>query len=105
MGKTGEKYEPSNGTEGCFFTEKFCERCIHEKYMHTTNDNDKKCEIFSKTLLYSSDADEYPSEWTYDDKGQPTCTKFKFWDWGMGEVLNEPPEEEPFNPNQLKLEL
>lgn len=100
----GQKFQPSNGTEGMIFTEAFCERCIHEKFVHTGEYGDLQCEIFSNTMLYNVNDKEYPQEWQYNEKGWPVCTKWKYWDWGNGgDGLNEPPEPEPYNPNQLVL--
>jgi hypothetical protein len=103
MGKyTGQKYCPSNGTDGMIFIEKFCEQCIHEKFIHTGKEPDKKCDIFSNTMVYDINDKEYPSEWQYDENDNPTCTSFKKWDWGTDDGddgLNDPPE--PDDPNQL----
>ena len=46
----GEKFIPSNGTEGMIFTDSFCEKCIHEKFMHTGEDGDKQCDIFNRAF-------------------------------------------------------
>ena len=103
---TGKKYCPSNGTEGMIFVSKFCEQCIHEKFMHTQNENDKKCDIFSRTLIHDVTDKEYPLEWQYDENGNPTCTSFVKWDWGSEDDedgLNEPPPDIPDDPNQLVL--
>lgn len=101
----GSSYRPSNGTEGMYFTEKFCENCIHEKFMHSQQAGDACCEIFSATLIYDQRDKEYPKEWVYDAEGKPTCTAFKYWDWGFddgeGNGFNEPPPPEPYNASQL----
>lgn len=74
-----KKYRPSNGSEGMWFTERFCERCAHDQ------DTGKECPILMRTMLHEVDEPEYPSEWTYDQDGKPTCTAF-----------TEPPtQEEP----------
>lgn len=95
-------YTPSNGTEGCGFVENFCAHCIHEKFMHTQNDNDLKCEILTTSFLNWPDPVE---EWVYDENEQPTCTAYKKWDWGRDDEdgFNEPPEIPPDDPNQLCL--
>lgn len=106
MGKPGDKYRPSNGTEGMFFTEHFCAHCIHEKWTHTQKDGDKQCDILSNSMLYDRDDSKYPEEWTYDDKGKPTCTAWVKWDWGNDNDeggLKEPPQIPPDDPNQLCL--
>lgn len=107
MDEEDKLYQPSNGTEGMYFVEKFCMNCIHEKFIHTHDDNDAKCDIFSNSLLYTIKEPGYPREWTYDENGKPTCTAFKKWDWGIddgeGGGLNEPPPPDPYDPNQLTL--
>lgn len=97
-----KRYRPSNGTEGEYFMEDFCYNCIHEKWTHTQNDADKKCDILSRTLIYDTEDPEYPEEWQYDDAGNPTCTSHKHWDWGNDrDGVNEPPPEPVDDPNQL----
>lgn len=101
-----KKYCPSNGTEGMWFTGEFCEHCINEKFMHTQTNGDLQCNILDRTLLFDPDDKEYPEEWTYDDKGKPTCTSYKHWDWGRDgddDGWNEPPPIYPDDPNQLCL--
>jgi len=100
------KYRPSNGTEGCAFMEYFCERCIHEKFIHTMKHGDAQCNIADRSLIYDLKDPEYPEEWIYDDDGHPTCTAWKKWDWGNDDDengLNEPPPVYPDDPNQLCL--
>ena len=102
-----EKYRPSNGTEGMIFCEHFCDQCIHEKFNHTMNDVDKKCDILSATMLYDIDDPEYPSEWTYDDQGHATCTAWQKWDWGNDGDPDDPDNPKapppPPDPNQLDM--
>jgi len=72
--------------------------------MHTNNEDDKKCELFSNSLLYDKIEDGYPKEWVYDENDYPTCTSFVKWDWGNdNDGWNEPPEIIPDDPNQLCL--
>jgi hypothetical protein len=99
-------YQPSNGTEGCWFIGKFCERCIHEKFSHTLNHNDVKCDIMSRSIIHDIKDPEYPKEWIYDDEGKPTCTSWVNWDWNKdddGNFNDPPPQPEPGDPNQLML--
>ena len=99
-----EKYRPSNGTEGDGFHENFCFRCLHERWIHRQKEDrdEDKCEIMSRSLLYQVDDPKYPSEWTYDEKGQPTCTKFVKFDWGTDDDPREPgPTPQPEDPLQL----
>lgn len=102
MGKQGEKYQPSNGTAGMAFMCEFCENCIHD---HQPSQID--CEIIPLTMCLDVHDKDYPSEWTYDEDGRPTCTKFKKWDWGdggdNGDDWNTPPEPPTDDPNQLMM--
>ena len=63
-------YQPSNGTEGEIFMERFCNRCHHES-------GDRECKLIALTMAFKTDDPEYPTEWCYDDDGNPTCTKFR----------------------------
>lgn len=96
-----KKYQPSNGTEGMYFMEKFCEQCIHD---HTPTE--KFCEIIALTMCLDINHKDYPDEWIYNESNEPICTKWKKWDWGDDDDgFNEPPDEpyEPNDPNQLML--
>jgi hypothetical protein len=102
-----EKYRPSNGTEGMWFTSNFCEQCVHEKFMHTQCHKDKKCGILSASLMYGINEPEYPKEWVYNSE-EPTCTEFVKFDWGNDEDgWNDPDGPDspfaPIDPNQLLL--
>lgn len=99
--EAGKQWMPSNGTEGEMFMSAFCERCIHEKWMHTMNNADKKCDVLNRALLNAPDKQP---EWIYSEEGWPICTEWKFWDWGSSDDedgLNEPPEPPIDDPNQL----
>ena len=98
-----KKYRPSNGTEGEGFIDHFCYNCIHGKYEHTGDLNDKPCDILSRSFMHDLKDKEYPEEWTYDESGNPTCTAWKKWDWGRdddGNFINPDPPP-PDDPNQL----
>lgn len=98
------KFRPSNGTDEMVFIDTYCYQCIHEKWIHGQNDNDKKCDILSNMYLLEIDDKDYPMELTYNKEGFPTCTEFKKWDWGNDDDgFNEPPEPDPDDPNQLML--
>jgi len=71
------KYRPASGIEGEGFVENHCYRCVHEKWLHTQREGDKKCEILSNTMIYRIDEPEYPVEWQYNEQGIPICTKFE----------------------------
>jgi len=104
---SNKKYRPSNGTEGMLFISDFCENCIHEKFMHTQDHNDKQCDILDRSFLHEVDEPEYPSEWTYDEDGSPTCTAHVKWDWGDDGDPDDPDNPKapkpPPPPNQLNL--
>jgi len=95
-----KKYRPSNGTEGCGFIESFCDNCLNQ---HPDPDNPKQCMILCRSLCHDVHEKEYPEEWTYDEKGEPTCTAFVKWDWGKDDDGNwkEPPPPPFDDPNQL----
>jgi len=63
--RAGEKYRPSNGTEGDLFIGAWCHQC---QYI--------ACPIVGLTMAYSVEDDEYPEEWQYAHDGQPCCTAF-----------------------------
>ena len=92
----GKPYTPSNGTEGMYFTSVFCDNCF---YQHPDPENERQC----REVLLESLIGNQPTEWIYDSQGKPTCTKFKYWDWGRdnGDGYNEPPVPTPIGPNQL----
>ena len=70
--RAGQKYRPSNGTEGDMFMESFCDRCQHDDL-----ENDMPCQIIAKTFYLDVDDEDYPEEWQYAAGGQPTCTKYE----------------------------
>jgi len=98
-------YRPSNGSEGCYFAELFCDQCAHEKQTHTGDDNDRACEIIMLSMCFDQNDPEYPKEWIYDNDGHPTCTKFKRHVWRdsyTGDLIDyELPE--PLDPAQLDI--
>lgn len=100
----GKPYRPSNGSEGMWFIAEYCEQCIHERFMHTQDHSDKKCDILNRSMLCDLNDDDYPEEWIYQD-GKPICTAHQHWDWGGDDPwnpgLNEPPPEPVNDPNQL----
>jgi hypothetical protein len=66
--RAGQKFRPSNGTEGEIFREYFCNRCEH--------DRNEDCDILLRTMCFNTEAPEYPIEWQFGTDGQPTCTAF-----------------------------
>ena len=85
-------YRPSCGTEGEDFRERFCYQCLHERWIHRQKEDrdEDKCKIMTNTMLFDTNEPEYPREWTYDEKGSPTCTAFVKFDWGTDDDPNEP---------------
>jgi len=65
----GQLYRPSNGTEGGFFFDVWCENC--------TKDIHGDCPIYARTLAFNTKDAEYPREWIISDEGQPSCTAFE----------------------------
>lgn len=96
-----KKYMPSNGTEVIAFIETYCTNCLH---CDPDPDGTKRCDILRRTLCYSVGDERYPSEWTYDEAGEPTCTSWRKWDWGNDGNPDDPDNPKapvPDNPNQL----
>ena len=54
-------YFPSNGTEGCWFIEKYCDTC-YKRY---------NCTILMRSLIGKE-----PKQWIYNEENEPTCTSF-----------------------------
>lgn len=79
--RAGEKYRPSNGTEGeCFFAA-WCCKCQRDKAMREGAniddcDDTERCDIIANTFAYDVKDAGYPIEWQYDQHGQPCCTAF-----------------------------
>lgn len=102
----GQPYHPSNGSEGDWFCDKHCWKCIH---CDPDPNGKKQCDILCATFWFSPKDPEYPKEWIYDDNGKPTCTSWVKWDWNNDgdpddpDNPNAPPQPIPYNPNQLLL--
>lgn len=76
FGRAGEKYRPSNGTEGQLFLGAFCRRCQREGHTADGGDDGQRCEIMGMTMIYQANEPEYPAAWQYGNDGQPCCTAF-----------------------------
>ncbi|WP_299533421.1 hypothetical protein [uncultured Herbaspirillum sp.] len=74
MARAGQKYRPSNGTEGELFIESWCCQCARDASSQANDD--ECCEIIGKTFAFSEDDPEYPAEWQYGTNGQPMCKSF-----------------------------
>ncbi len=66
----GDKYRPSNGTEGDIFHAKWCAPCSRNN-----PDKDVFCPIIGAAMAYDIDDPEYPDAWQYGKDGKPMCTK------------------------------
>lgn len=62
-----EHYRPSNGSEGMWFEDQFCEICAKMG----KDGNPPHCMIWGSMMV-----DEQRDEWCYIDK-KPTCTAFQ----------------------------
>lgn len=63
----GEKFKPSNGTEGELFMTEYCDKC----------QRCGTCELIGDTMIYDIDDERFPHQWQYGSNGQPTCTDFE----------------------------
>ena len=98
-----KKYQPSNGTEGDYFTDKFCMQCMN---CNPDPEGKKQCDILMSAFAYSITDPEYPTEWQYNDKDEPCCTAWKAWNWdklGNPDDPDNPNYVMPFNPDQTNL--
>lgn len=97
------KYQPSNGTEGEWFTDKYCWKCQN---CDPDPEGKKQCHILGTAMACSITDEEYPKEWTYDKDDNPICTAHKPWDW---DELGDPDDpdnqnyQQPEDPNQLSM--
>jgi hypothetical protein len=78
--RAGEKYRPSNGTEGEIFIEAWCGRCKHDAEFQANPDSADGCQIVAATFCFDVPDPKYPPEWQYDADGQPKCTAFEHLD-------------------------
>jgi len=69
IARSGNKWQPSNGTEGEIFIGSWCGNCQRDLNMD--------CPIVAATMAYSPADPEYPPEWQYGEDGQPQCTAFQ----------------------------
>lgn len=66
--QAGQKYRPSNGTEGEIFIGSWCFECERDKH--------QDCPIVAATFRHDVHEPEYPQESQYGPDGQPLCTAF-----------------------------
>lgn len=83
MCKPGEKYRPSNGSEGMCFMAEFCDQCAYDAKYKETQDGADGCEIICLTMVSNASDEDYPPEWTYTEDGKPTCTKYLHEDYPL----------------------
>ena len=81
MHTPGEKYQPSNGTEGECFFDAWCRQCARDRSMREGEpieecDDNERCDIIDRSMYFGMDSPEYPPEWVYGPDGQPSCTAF-----------------------------
>ena len=68
-------YRPSNGSEGAYFIERWCDRCVHDE-PHRNNTGDS-CAIVANSMAFRVRDPEYPKEWVQEDNGSNArCTAF-----------------------------
>lgn len=71
-------YQPSNGTEGEAFMERFCYRCKRDLEFQL-DQNAEGCPIIVASMAFDPGEDGYPPEWiqdTGDGLSNPRCTAF-----------------------------
>lgn len=71
-----EPYRPSNGSEGMWFEDKWCNRCAREAKFREDQCAENACSIVQAAFMYDEDDPEYPKEWITDEEGNPRCTAF-----------------------------
>jgi len=69
--KAGDKYFPSNGTEGIWFEGKYCNICKKDPMSRDLNAKGQ-CSILNNALALG----KQPKQWIYDKNLKPTCTSF-----------------------------
>jgi hypothetical protein len=72
---SGQKYRPSNGTEGEIFYDAWCQDCRKDEAFRKGEGD--SCLILAATMCLDVDDEEYPKEWLYGADGQPKCTAFE----------------------------
>jgi len=75
VAQAGQKYTPSNGTEGEVFWANWCCQCSKDKAMREGApledcDDNERCDILGASFRGEA------KEWVYGPDGQPMCTAF-----------------------------
>lgn len=78
--RAGQKWRPSNGTEGEIFIESWCAKCKRDAAYQADPDHANSCPIVAHSLCFDISDPEYPTEWQYGADGQPKCTAFEHVD-------------------------
>lgn len=73
--RAGQKYRPSNGSEGDMFMSRYCCTCVKDQAFR--EDRGDSCPIVAATFCYDEDDPLYPAEWVYGPDGQPTCLAYE----------------------------
>lgn len=73
--QAGQRYEPSNGTEGEIFMSEWCRHCARDRAMREgveldECDDEEVCQIIAASFAGEA------KEWVYGKDGQPMCTAF-----------------------------
>lgn len=71
----GQRYEPSNGTEGDFFMDKWCRTCQRDRAMREGLDIDD-CDDNELCPIVAASYRGEAEEWVYGKDGQPMCTAY-----------------------------
>lgn len=98
---TGNRYKPSNGSEGMWFENEYCMNCLN---CDPDPNGKKQCQILFRAFWYDIDDNEYPVEWVYDENDKPMCTEYVKWDWGNDGDPDDPDNPKapvPYDPRQF----
>lgn len=69
------KYRPSNGTEGDYFTAQWCKKC-EKHYQHEEYGLSCRLQIYENSMIFDVDEDGYPGEWIVGEDGLEKCTAY-----------------------------
>lgn len=72
--RAGQKYRPSNGSEGDVFYGNWCVDCACEAAHRADPALGDGCLILAASYAFDIDEECYPAEWQYSPAGQPCCT-------------------------------
>lgn len=73
----GKQYEPSNGTEGAAFHDRFCCKCARDKEMNGTCwEEGREATDADLCPILSASFHGEATQWIFNAEGWPTCTEF-----------------------------